>query len=191
MALEYDDVVYVSGLVSRSDLNNRAARVIAPIPVSGRYAVEFMIGGERVKIKPDNIAVIHSAADLSAQPFCGMDDKEIQDVKCFFWANQDTVKVAPGVRLCTTRRIDPQERDAARLRGLNLAREQRGLPVREYGSNKDAFWKDIHAMANEAGGSVFPGDGSTGPLVRGPGAMVFGELTDSERSILRDGGYNA
>ena len=97
--LDWDDVVYVSGLVGRMDLNNRAARIIAPVNDKGRMGVEFMIGMERVRVKLDNLTKIESAEDLKREPFCGMSETERTDVAMFFWSNEGSVKVAPGLRV--------------------------------------------------------------------------------------------
>lgn len=106
---EWDDVMYVSGLQGRQDLNNRAARVCKPAPRGdGRIGVEMFIGQERVWIKPANLTPIPNVEAMFNPPFNGMSSTETTDVGMFFFANEGSTRIPgfPG-RMMTTRREPP------------------------------------------------------------------------------------
>ncbi len=97
MAYEWDDVVFVSGLQGRPDLNNRAARVCKMAPrADGRIGIEMMIGMERVWIKPANLTLIPDAKALSQPPFNALSSEEATDVGMFFFANEGSYRL-PGI----------------------------------------------------------------------------------------------
>ena len=98
-SLEWDNVVMVHALAKRTDLNDRAARVLADQPrEDGRIPIEMFIGQERVWIKRDNLlGPIPDVAALSHEPYSRMSDVERTDVGMFFFANQNSTRI-PGVR---------------------------------------------------------------------------------------------
>ena len=89
----------VEGLKTRTDLNCRAARVLADHPrQDGRIPIEMFIGQERVWIKRDNLlGPIRDAAALTHEPYSRMSDVERTDVGMFFFANHNSTRI-PGVR---------------------------------------------------------------------------------------------
>ena len=55
----YDETVYTHGLKVRPDLNGRAGRICGHEMLRGRYQVQFLTGGEKVNIKPENLAPLN------------------------------------------------------------------------------------------------------------------------------------
>ena len=181
--------VEVHGLTARPDLNGRLGSVVDW--ANGRHGVN--VDGESgpgVRIRP---ACLRAApARPPPSPFLDAGkvatgradeadaDGNAEDELAMALMNPQELADAmlkdetePGA---LDRAVD---RQVARMRMLSTARQQRGLPVREYGSDRAAFWADVHAMANEAHGPP-------------AGVMVSGEpLSESERAILREGGYAA
>ena len=98
-SLAWDDVVMVTDLNNRTDLNNSAARVLRDEPrADGRIPIEMFLGMERVWIKRANLlGPIPDVAALTHEPYSRMSDVERADVGMFFFANQNSTRI-PGVR---------------------------------------------------------------------------------------------
>ena len=98
-SLAWDDVVMVTGLKNRDDLNDSAARVLRDEPrADGRIPIEMFLGMERVWIKRANLlGPIPDVAALTHEPYSRMSDVERTDVGMFFFANQNSTRI-PGVR---------------------------------------------------------------------------------------------
>ena len=98
-SLAWDDVVMVTGLKNRDDINDSAARVLADHPrEDGRIPIEMFLGMERVWIKRANLlGPIPDVAALTHEPYSRMSDVERTDVGMFFFANQNSTR-SPGVR---------------------------------------------------------------------------------------------
>ena len=102
MILEWDDLVYVNDLKTRSDLNNRCARVCEKGPAAnGRIDIEMMLGCEKVRIGVDKLTLI---ADEDKLKEFSMSDAEKLDAGKFLHANKGSTrfKGLPGVRMMST-----------------------------------------------------------------------------------------
>ena len=97
-SLAWDNVVMVHALTKRTDLNDRAARVLADDPrEDGRVPVEMFIGQERVWIKRANLlGPIPDVAALETSPYSRLPDEEKTDVGLFFFANRNSTRI-PGL----------------------------------------------------------------------------------------------
>jgi hypothetical protein len=96
--LSWDDAMMVMGLKNRTDLNNRAARVLSDEPrEDGRLPVELFIGQERVWVKRQNLAgpIVNEAA-LKDPLYKEMPDIDRDDVALFFRCNMNSTRV-PGL----------------------------------------------------------------------------------------------
>lgn len=112
---KYDSLVYVHGLLKRTDLNKRCARVceLEPRPRDGRVAIEMLLGMERIWAKPENLLIVQSLKDLKEAPeFRELPDMEREDAMMYLFASKDAVQV-PGkkaVVLNTGRSASPPPR---------------------------------------------------------------------------------
>ncbi len=97
-SLEWDNVVMVHALAKRTDLNDRAARVLADQPrEDGRIPIEMFIGQERVWIKRDNLlGPIHNEAGLKDARYKDMPDTDRDDVTLFLRCNMNSTRI-PGL----------------------------------------------------------------------------------------------
>ena len=97
-SLAWDNVVMVHALAKRTDLNDRAARVLADQPrEDGRIPIEMFIGQERVWIKRDNLlGPIPDVTALETPPYSRLADQEKTDVGLFFFANRNSTRI-PGL----------------------------------------------------------------------------------------------
>ena len=97
-SLAWDNVVMVHALAKRTDLNDRAARVLADHPrEDGRIPIEMFIGQERVWIKRDNLlGPIPNEAALQDARYKNLPDTDRDDVKLFFFANRNSTRI-PGL----------------------------------------------------------------------------------------------
>ena len=96
--LQWDDAVMLQNLERRSDLNNRAARVLSDAPrwSDGRIPVEMFLGRKRLWVKPENLARIAPRTECwTEEPFNKMPEVDRTDLSLFFWANQGSVRI-PG-----------------------------------------------------------------------------------------------
>ena len=138
---EWDDVVYVSGLQGRPDLNNRAARVCNPTArADRRIGVELFIGQERVWIKRTNLTPIPNMETLSNPPFNGMSLAETTDVGMFFLANEGSARIPgfPG-RVMTTRR-DPPAPEEKKCAEINHGLRRSQVLARNVGIENDIVY---------------------------------------------------
>ena len=93
---KWDDVVFVYGLSCRSDLNERAARVCKMTPrADGRIGIQMLIGGEEVWIKDSKLILIPDITALVNPPFNKLSSIEMADVRMFFIANENSMRI-PG-----------------------------------------------------------------------------------------------
>tara|TARA_X000000368_G_scaffold216834_1_gene171078 strand:- start:21 stop:353 length:333 start_codon:yes stop_codon:yes gene_type:complete len=97
-SLEWDSVVMVHALAKRTDLNNRAARVLADHPrEDGRIPIEMLIGHECVWIKRENlVGPIPDEAALKDARYKDMPDTDRDDVTLFLHCNMNSTRI-PGL----------------------------------------------------------------------------------------------
>ena len=96
--LSWDDAMMITGLKNRTDLNNRAARVLSDEPrEDGRIGIEMFVGMERVWIQRDNLLgpIVNEAA-LKDPLYKEMPDIDRDDVTLFFRCNMNSTRV-PGL----------------------------------------------------------------------------------------------
>ena len=110
--LQWDDAVMIQNLQVRSDLNDRAARVISGTGrKDGRIPVEMFCGQKRLWIKPRNLIRIPPCLEcLTEEPFVEMPNCDTTELAMFFMANKGSVRV-PGLpmRLMPLRTMAPTE----------------------------------------------------------------------------------
>ena len=96
--LSWDDAMMVTGLKNRTDLNNRAARVLSDdTREDGRVPVEMFVGMERVWVKRDNLVGPIVNEDALKDPlYKDMPDVDRDDVTLFFRCNMNSTRV-PGL----------------------------------------------------------------------------------------------
>lgn len=98
--LEYDGVHQLHGLKNRTDLNGRLCRILYPTGKRpGKFAVEVLVGVERVVASAENLHFVGDPEGLKSLPAVAP-AADVVDAQMLFSVQIDTIYDADTPGLC-------------------------------------------------------------------------------------------